>query len=154
MALYRSRSPLLRKTLLGLLLAAGGCRAVETHAQYPQDLYHPDYVKRSKAVAEFAEQRDRSQLPDAFQLLLDDDGNIRLVAYSAIREMSPGAEDFGYRPYLPADVRYGIVVRWQAWWVKNDGAARPPGATEAEGAAGAATGGEAAEPPGAESAHG
>lgn len=104
-----------------LLAAAAGCRAVETQVDYPKDLYHPDYVKRSKAVAEFAEQRDRSQLPEAFQLLLDDDANIRLVAYAAIRDLSPGAEDFGYRPYLPQDVRYGIVVRWQAWWVKNGG---------------------------------
>lgn len=134
------------------LLAAAGCRAVETHAEYPADLYHPDYVKRSKAVAEFARQQDRSQLPEAFQLLLDDDANIRLVAYSAIREMSPGGEDFGYRPYLPGDVQYGIVVRWQAWWVKSTSA--PAGEPEAEGAPGAATDQEAAEPPPAEAAHG
>ncbi len=155
MALSRSRSPLPRKALLGLLLATGACRAVETHAQYPQDLYHPDYVKRSKAVATFAEQKDRSQLPDAFQLLLDDDANIRLVAYGAIREMSPGAEDFGYRPYLPQDVRFGIVVRWQAWWVKTDGTGEPPATTEGEGVAGAeATEGEAAGPAGTEAANG
>lgn len=121
-AFHRCRSRILREGLLGLLLvAAAGCRAVETEFEYPKDLYHPDYVKRSRAVAEFAEQRDRSQLPEAFQLLLDDDANIRLVAYAAIRDLSPGAEDFGYRPYLPQDVRYGIVVRWQAWWVKNGG---------------------------------
>lgn len=148
MALYRSRSPL---GLFGLLLAAGGCRAVETHADYPRDLYHPDYVKRSKAVAEFAEQQDRSQLPEAFQLLLDDDANIRLVAHGAIREMSPGAEDFGYRPYLPSDVRYGIVIRWQAWWVKNGGTEAKPAGEGVEGAAGAA---EAAEAAAAEEAHG
>jgi hypothetical protein len=131
---FRPQSPFPRRGLLALLLWAG-CRAVETHAEYPQDLYHPDYVKRSKAVAEFAEQRDRSQLPQAFELLLDDDAHIRLMAYTAIRDMSPGAEDFGYRPYLPQDVRYGIVVRWQAWWVKNGGATP------------AVEGGEAAQPP-------
>jgi hypothetical protein len=91
---------------------------VETSYAYPADLYHPDYVKRSKAVAEFAERRDRSQLPEAFRLLLDEDAHIRLVAHKAIRELSPGSEDFGYRPYLPRDVRFGIVTRWQAWWVK------------------------------------
>jgi len=121
-AFHRCRPPLPRKGLLWLLLvAAAGCRAVETEIDYPKDLYHPDYVKRSKAVAEFAGQRDRSRLPEAFQLLLDDDANIRLVAYATIRDLSPGAEDFGYRPYLPQEVRYGIVVRWQAWWVKNGG---------------------------------
>ena len=106
---------------VGLIVAAaaGGCFTTETHSRYPQDLYHPDYVKRSKAVARFAEEKDRSQMPDAFQLLLDDDANIRLVAYDTIREMSPGGEDFGYRPYLSQDVRYGIVVRWQTWWVRN-----------------------------------
>jgi hypothetical protein len=102
-----------------LIAIAGGCFTTETKARYPEDLYHPDYVKRTKAVAEFAEQRDKSQMPDAFQLLLDDDANIRLVAYHAIREMSPGGEDFGYRPYLPQDVRFGIVQRWQTWWVRN-----------------------------------
>jgi hypothetical protein len=145
--------------IVGLLVAAlpGGCFSTETQARYPEDLYHPDYVKRTKAVAQFAEQRDRSQLPEAFELLLDGDGSIRLVAYSTIRQMSPGAEDFGYRPYLPQDVRYGIVVRWQAWWVKNGGEAPvtaeaggggAPGAAEAEGAA------EAPVPGATEAAHG
>jgi len=92
---------------------------VETSYRYPDDLFHPDYVKRSKAVAEFAEREDRSQLPEAFRLLLDDDANIRLVAYEAIRGMSDGAEDFGYRPYLPPEIRYGIVTRWRAWWEKS-----------------------------------
>lgn len=144
---HRRRLPLLRKGLrlsTGLLLGAvavAGCRAVETHVDYPKDLYHPDYVKRSKAVAEFAEQRDRKQLPEAFQLLLDDNANIRLVAYLAIRDLSPGEEDFGYRPYLPPDVRFGIVTRWQVWWVKND-------ATPAETAGGAREDGKA------EAAHG
>jgi len=113
-----------------LLLAAlaallSACRSVETSYDYPGDLFHPDYVKRSKAVAEFAERGDRSQLPEAFRLLLDEDANIRLVAYEAIRGMSPGAEDFGYRPYLPRDVRFGIVTRWRAWWEKSGG--EPPG---------------------------
>lgn len=129
--------------VVGLLLAttAAGCFSTETKARYPEDLYHPDYVKRSKAVAAFAEQKDKSQLPDAFQLLLDQDANIRLVAYDTIRQMSPGGEDFGYRPYLSPDVRFGIVARWQTWWVRNGGTAAEPAvsaAGEAEGAAGAA----------------
>jgi hypothetical protein len=105
------------------LIVAAGCRGVETHAEYPEDLYHPDYVKRSKAVATFAERKDKEQLPEAFRLLLDDDAQIRLVAYGTIRELSPGGEDFGYRPYLPRDVRFGIVTRWQAWWSRNGGTA-------------------------------
>lgn len=127
---FRSRLPL----LLGLLLFAitAGCRAVETHAEYPADLYHPDYVKRSKAVATFAERKDKSQLPDAFRLLLDDDGNVRLIAYGAIRELSPGGEDFGYRPYLSREVRFGIVVRWQTWWVKGGGTGKATAAPTAD----------------------
>ena len=117
----RPRFPRLRGLPALVLLAAitGGCVTAETKARYPEDLYHPDYVKRSKAVAEFAEQRDRSQMPEAFRLLLDDDANIRLVAYDTIRQMSPGGEDFGYRPYLERDVRFGIVQRWQTWWVRS-----------------------------------
>jgi hypothetical protein len=130
-----------RSTFLLAVLAAAGCRAVETHAEYPEDLYHPDYVKRSKAVAMFAERKDREQLPDAFRLLLDDDAQIRLVAYGAIRDLSPGGEDFGYRPYLPRDVRFGIVTRWQAWWSRGGGVALAEGeAAAAEGAQGAARG--------------
>lgn len=143
----RSRSTLLRG-LLPALLALGGCRAVETHATYPEDLHHPDYVKRSKAVAIFADKKDREQLPGAFELLLDDDGQIRLMAYGVIRELSPGGEDFGYRPYLPPDVRFGIVVRWQAWWEKTDGS---PVAASAEPQHGAT---EPAEPPAPEAARG
>jgi hypothetical protein len=106
---------------VALLTVVGGCISRETHARYPEDLHHPDYVKRTKAVAEFAQRLDRSQMPDAFRLLLDDDANIRLVAYEAIRQMSPGGEDFGYRPYLPQDVRFGVVSRWQTWWERNGG---------------------------------
>lgn len=115
-----------------LLFALAGCRAVETDVDYPSDLYHPNYVKRAKAVATFAQRKDRKQLPDAFRLLLDDDANIRLVAYETIRTLSPGDEDFGYRPYLPRDVRFGIVMRWQTWWERS-----------AAGGAGAMAGGEA-----------
>jgi hypothetical protein len=128
---FSSRFPLVLA-----LFAAAGCRGVETHAEYPEDLYHPDYVKRSKAVATFAERKDRSQLPDAFRLLLDEDAQIRLVAYGTIRQLSPGGEDFGYRPYLPPDVRFGIVTRWQAWWEKGGDVP----AAEMEGAGGAARG--------------
>jgi len=133
---FRSRSILLRG-VLPALFAIGGCRSVETHATYPEDLYHPDYVKRSKAVAIFAQKKDRGQLPEAFELLLDDDGQIRLVAYGAIRELSPGGEDFGYRPYLPRDVRFGIVVRWQSWWTKADGSGAASAEPQHEAAASA-----------------
>jgi hypothetical protein len=109
-------SPFSAARLLAVALLPLACRAVETSYRYPDDLRHPDYVKRSLAVAEFAERRDKGQLPDAFHLLLDDDAHIRLVAYEAIRGLSPGGEDFGYRPYLPADLRAGIMLRWQAWW--------------------------------------
>jgi hypothetical protein len=128
-----------RSTLFLALLAGAGCRGVETHAEYPEDLHHPDYVKRSKAVATFAERKDKEQLPDAFRLLLDDDAQIRLVAYGAIRDLSPGGEDFGYRPYLPREVRFGIVTRWQAWWSRNGGTGIA--ATSGDGAAAEAPGG-------------
>jgi hypothetical protein len=108
--------------LVALALLPAACRAVETSYRYPEDLRHPDYVKRSLAVAEFAELRDRAQLPDAFRLLLDENAQIRLVAYEAIRDLSPNGEDFGYRPYLPEDVRCGIVLRWQAWWTATTSA--------------------------------
>ena len=100
-----------------LLLAAGGCRAVTTSYIYPDDLTHPDYVKRSKAVRQFAAERDVSQLPAAFDLLNDEDGQIRAMAYLTIREMSRDAIDWGYLPYLDAKTRRETVRRWRGWWV-------------------------------------
>jgi hypothetical protein len=105
--------------LLVLWLALAGCRSVGTSFEYPDDLTHPNYVKRSMAVRQFGELKDRSQLPDAFRLLLDEESHIRAMAYETIRELSPDGEDFGYRPYLSEDVRIGIVTRWEAWWRKT-----------------------------------
>jgi len=141
---FRGREPLLRKgwglLLLGVV-TAGGC-AYETHIEYPEDLYHPNYVKRSKAVAEFARRKDKSQLPQAFELLLDEDANIRLVAHETIRELTPDHDDKGYRPYLPLELRYAIVVRWQAAWIYNTG-----GGAGAEADAEPATEAEVEPPP-------
>jgi hypothetical protein len=97
-------------------------------------------VKRSKAVAEFARRRDESQLPEAFRLLLDEDAGIRLVAYMTIRDLSPGNEDYGYRPYLPRDVRFGCATRWQAWWKNGRPADGAPVGAAGEATAEAARG--------------
>lgn len=107
--------------LLAAFVCTSGCRAVTTSYDYPEDLGHPNYVKRSKAVREFAQRADEAQLPGAFRLLLDDEGHIRSIAYRAIRDLSPGGEDFGYRPHLPRHVRGPIVERWRAWWVSQQG---------------------------------
>ncbi|MHC4549050.1 MAG: hypothetical protein ACYTEZ_09740 [Planctomycetota bacterium] len=104
---------------LSALAVLAACRAVSTSFEYPGDLRHPSYVKRSMAVRRFAELEDRTQLPDAFRLLLDEEAHIRAVAYETIRALSPDGEDFGYRPWLPEDVRIGIVMRWEAWWRKS-----------------------------------
>lgn len=105
-----------RRLLLPLLLAAAGCMAVETPCDYPRDLRHPNSVKRSKAAAEFARRKDAAQLPGAFELLDDPDGQIRLLAYDTIRGMSRGGRDFGYKPWLEEPVRRGVAARWRAWW--------------------------------------
>lgn len=97
------------------LLALAGCISATTDYRYPQDLNHPDYVKRSMAVREFSEVRDASQMPDAFDLLNDDEGHIRSMAHQAIREMS-GGEDFGYQAYFDDWKRRAIVANWRAWW--------------------------------------
>ena len=99
-------------------MALAACRSATTSVDYPDDLTHPNYVKRSMAVQQFALRKDRSQLPGAFQLLLDEESHIRAMAYETIRALSPDGEDFGYRPYLSPDVRIGIVQRWEAWWRK------------------------------------
>ncbi len=104
---------------LVLALALAACRSATTSFEYPDDLTHPNYVKRSMAVQRFGELKDGSQLPDAFRLLLDEEAHIRAMAYETIRELSPGGEDFGYRPYLSEPVRIGIVTRWEAWWRKT-----------------------------------
>ena len=106
-----------RFSIVALALAA--CLPKTTSFDYPDDLTHPNYVKRSMAVQRFGELQDRSQLPDAYQLLLDDDAHIRAMAYETIRGLSTDGEDFGYRPYLSEAVRVGIVLRWEAWWRKT-----------------------------------
>jgi hypothetical protein len=111
--------------VIAWILAAGALsvactRKTTTTFVYPDDLTHPSYVKRTKAVREFAARKDASRLPDAFSLLLDREAHIRSMAYDAIRSMSPEGRDFGYRPYLSADVRAGIVERWEAWWVAQE----------------------------------
>ncbi len=121
-----------------LLLALTGCISATTEADYPDDLYSPNYVLRTQAALEFAGRRDESQLPDAFDLLLDSEGQIRALAWTTIRSLTPGERDFGYRPYLEEDVRWGIVARWRAWWIagREDGARDTAAAVAAEPAGG------------------
>ena len=100
-------------TLMCLLPA---CGSTTTSYEYPDDLTSPNYIERTKAARRFAADRDRSQIPVAFGLLLDDEAEIRVLAYRGLVELMPEGEDFGYRPYLGADVRAGIAERWEAWW--------------------------------------
>ena len=71
-----------------LLLALTGCISATTEADYPDDLYSPNYVLRTQAALEFAGLRDESQLPDAFDLLLDSEGQIRALAWTTIRSLA------------------------------------------------------------------
>lgn len=87
---------------------------------YPDDLTHANPVRRTKAVRKFATLRDVGAMPRAFDLLLDDEAQVRSLAYEAIKEMS-GGRDFGYRSYLSVAARVGIVARWEAWWVAGKG---------------------------------
>jgi len=106
-----------RLACLLVVLGAAGCFTVETKYEYPDDLTHPDYVKRSKAVKQFAAEKDERQLPRAFRLLMDSEAHIRAIAHETIRSLTPENRDFGYAAYLPMDVRAGIVARWEAWWL-------------------------------------
>jgi len=101
--------------VLPILLVLGAC-SVTTSYRYPEDLNNPNYVKRSKAVREFAALQDESRLPGAFDLLMDEEAHIRAIAHEAIRAMMEDCRDFGYRPYLSESARAGIVARWVAWW--------------------------------------
>ncbi|MGQ0612457.1 MAG: hypothetical protein ACT4PV_01730 [Planctomycetaceae bacterium] len=130
--------------LLAALLLAG-CRGVETSYRYPDDLWHPNYVKRTKAAREFAARSDATQLPRAFDLLLDREDHIRDMAYLTLRTLSAGGRDFGYKPWMPEPVREGIVARWRAWWEAGQpgeaGApAAPPAADAPADGGGAARG--------------
>lgn len=124
--MMRARMCRLAAGLTLVLLLIPACRGVSTSYRYPQDLSHPDYVKRSKALRHFAQERDADRLPQAFPLLTDEDANIRMLAHRSIASLMPGGEDFGYRPYLPAAQRIRLAAQWQAWWEKG-------GAREAEG---------------------
>lgn len=119
--------------LLPVLACAAACRSVETPYRYPDDLDSPSYVKRAKALGEFAVLRDEKEVGRAFRLLRDEDAGIRNVAWLTLRDLMPGDEDFGYRPYLPGDVRGGIAKRWEAWWRKGGPAADAAAEPEAAG---------------------
>jgi hypothetical protein len=99
-----------------LLLLFAACKATTTSFDYPEDLTHPNYVQRSRAVQRFAELEDEEQLPRAFALLLDPEPHIRLVIDRTLRAMMPDAPDFGYRAYLPEADRIRIAADWEAWW--------------------------------------
>jgi len=109
------------RRLLGAFLIFAACRAVETPYEYPDDLDHPNYVKRAMAVRDFAARRDEERLPEAFRLLHDDDAGIRNLAWQTLKSMMPEERDFGYRPFDPRDVREGAATRWEAWWRKAEG---------------------------------
>jgi len=100
-------------------VAVAACRGVTTSYAYPDDLTHPNYVKRTLATREFARRRDADRLPEAFGLLMDEEAHIRSLAHETIRSLMPGGEDFGYEPYFSEEVRAGIVARWKAWWRKS-----------------------------------
>jgi len=111
-------------TMVCLLTA---CGSTTTSYAYPDDLTSPNYVERTQATLRFASELDRAQIPVAFGLLLDDEAEIRILAYRALVKMMPSGEDFGYRPYLSAEVRAGIAERWEAWWRKQGRSEGPRG---------------------------
>lgn len=117
--------------------ALAACRGVVTGYSYPDDLSHPNYVKRSQAVREFAATSDRAQLPRAFALLNDPEGHIRAIAHRALRALMPAEEDFGFDPSLPEQERVRIAATWKAWWEAGGaGGAGEAGAATAEVAGG------------------
>jgi len=137
------RGPMRARRLLLAAALLASCRGVETSYRYPEDLRHPNYVKRSKSACEFARRADASQLPGAFDLLLDREEHIRELAHATIRSLSAGRRDFGYRAWLGEAVRAGIVARWRAWWE----AGQPAGPAPAEAPTAGATSPDGAEEP-------
>ena len=114
-------------------LLGGGCVKRTTPHVYPQDLTHPNPVRRTAAAQQFAARRDASQLPAAFDLLLDEEGQIRSIAFSAIREIMPEGEEvafYGYQSYLPDTVRVGMVERLEALWKQTHPVVSDPGAAD------------------------
>ncbi|NJN14273.1 MAG: hypothetical protein HC813_01035 [Planctomycetes bacterium] len=99
-----------------LLLTLASCRGVTTSYRYPEDLRHPNYMKRSHAVRQFVREQDRGQIAEAFHLLNDAEGHIRALACGALREMVGGEQEFGYQPFLPEADRVRISAAWRAWW--------------------------------------
>ena len=90
-------------------------------------------LKRTIQKTGFAASKDASQLPAAFDLLLDEEGQIRSIAFSAIREIMPEGEQvayYGYQPYLPDTVRVGMVERLEALWSEMHPRASDPGAAD------------------------
>ena len=114
--------PIMARRLLPacLLVVSGSCVGATTGLDYPRDLGSPNPVRRTRAAREFAIRRDRERALQAFCLLRDTEGQVRLLVYDALKEMSPEGEDFGYRPYLEPDVRTGTAARWEAWWRQQD----------------------------------
>lgn len=108
--------PRMPRAAFAALCLLCACRAIETPYAYPADLRHPNYVKRTKATAEFARRQDAAQLPGAFDLLTDPEHEIRALAYQTLRALSRGGRDFGYRPYLSQPALGRAAQQWRAWW--------------------------------------
>jgi len=120
-----------------LLALCASCVGATTGLDYPADLGSPNPVRRTRAAREFAVRQDRDRALQAFCLLRDTEAQVRLLVYDALKGMSPGGEDLGYRPYLEEDVRDGTSARWEAWWRHEgpggDGGLRGPAGREARG---------------------
>ena len=105
------------------------CVGVTTDARYPEDLRSPNPVARTRATREFARRLDPERAPEGFRLLEDPEAQVRLLAWTALRTMTPDGNDHGYRPHLEPDVRAGTAARWRAAWERRaaDAAGRSPG---------------------------
>lgn len=106
---------------LALVLAACASDGGSAPLRPEFDLRHPDAGRRTDAVQEVVRLRDLRYVPDLIEMLDDRDETVRLVAGSALRDLT--GRESGYRAFAPAEERRAQVLDWRHWYATRNGVA-------------------------------
>ncbi len=114
-------------------IALAGCVASdETSMTLYEQLQAEDPALRIQAAKKAAQNDDRQAVGLLIDRLTDPEADVRLFSHMALQKIT--GQDFGWRPWEPADDRYEAARRWRAWWLEQQGAS-PEAAQPKEAAA-------------------
>ena len=106
----------------GWAALAAGCVAVLTGCvwQRPRaEILSNDPAARVEGITAAAVRHERRFIPLLIDRLDDRDRAVRFAAIGALRQLTDGKVDFGYRYFDPPSRRYGSVQKWRRWWSQN-----------------------------------